>query len=380
MTDETIDYEEELEKESKKEKKGKHHKKMQNMISAIILLAGLFIGSLFVDTAQFFKGNGFSTKNLSKSDIFEANNKTWVAYSEPAVVAQIINDDSCEKCDVSEAVVWLRRVLPTVSTQKIAYDSKEGKQLIDKYQIKTLPAFVFDGDIVKTDFYSQAQVLFEQKDSNYVLKTQELGLPAGKYLALPQMNEGDAVSGSAEAKVKVFIFSDYQCPYCKLLFTTLRTLMTQYKDTVLFDYKHLPLDFHPQAGPAALAAACAQEQGKFWEYSDKLYATQAEWTNTKDTVKFKDYARLMGLNAATFNKCLDDKKYQSKIDADKSEGASFGISGTPALFINDDFQTGAISVDQLKASIEAQLNPGSQNTTQPSNNQPQSTPAPVQGQ
>jgi protein-disulfide isomerase len=379
MTEETTHNEEHRDGE-KKTKKSKYDKKMQNMISAIILLAGLFVGSLFVDTAQFMKGNGFSVKNLSKSDIFEANGKTWVAYSEPAVVVQVINDDSCDKCDVSEALVWLRRVLPTVSTEKVAFDSANGKQLIDKYQIRTLPAFIFDSDIVKTDFYSQAQVLFDPKDTSYILKTQELGLPAGKYLALPQINEGDVISGPVDAKVKVIIYSDFQCPYCKLLFTSLRTLMVQYKDNVLFDYKHLPLDFHPQAAPAALAAECAQEQGKFWEYGDKLYATQAEWTNTKDTAKFKDYARVIGLNATNFNKCLDDKKYQNKIDADKAEATSFGISGTPALFINDDFETGAISTDQLKAAIEAQLNPGSESTSQQPSDQTQS-PAPVgQGQ
>jgi protein-disulfide isomerase len=356
MADETIKNEEKTEESEKTGKKSEQGKKRQNMISAIILLAGLFLGSLFVDVAQFVKGNGFSNRNLMKSDIFQANGKTWVAYSEPAVVVQIINDDSCEKCDVSEALVWLRRVLPTVSTEKVAFDSTQGKQFIDRYQIKTLPAFIFDGNISKTDFYSQAQVLFEQKDANYVLKTQELGLPAGKYLELPRVSDADPVVGPADAKVKVFLYSDFQCPYCKLLYTSLRTVMNQYKDRVLFDYKHLPLDFHPQASPSALAAECALEQGKFWEYADKLYATQAEWSNAKDTVKFKDYARVLGLKTADFNQCLDNKKFQDKIDADKAEAGNFGISGTPALFINDDFQTGAISADQLKTSIETQLN------------------------
>lgn len=342
--------------EEKESQEAGKNKKIQNMISAIILLSGLFIGSLFVDVAQFIQGSGFSRKNLSKSDIFESGGKTWVAYSEPAVVVQVINDDNCEKCDVSEALVWFRRVLPTISTEKIAYDSAQGKQLVEKFQIKTLPSFIFDEDIVKTDFYSQAQVLFEQKDSNYVLKTQELGLPAGKYLALPEIREGDPVLGPKDAKVKVVIFSDYQCPYCKLLFKSLRDMMSQYKDTVLFDYKHLPLEFHPQANNAALASACAQEQGKFWEYSDKLYASQAEWSNTKDAAKFKDYARVLGLKTADFNQCLDDKKFQEKIDADKAEAGNFGISGTPALFINDDFETGALSTDQLKTAIETQLN------------------------
>lgn len=357
MNDELKTIEEEIEQEEEKEQETRQKKKMQNMISAIILLSGLFFGSLFVDIAQFLKRDGFSQKNLSKSDIFEANSKTWVAYSEPAVVVQVINDDSCEKCDVSEALVWFRRVLPTVSTENVAYDSAIGKQLIDKYNVKTLPAFVFDADVSKTDFYSQAKILFEEKNSNFVLKTQELGLPAGKYLALPEINEKDPIFGSKDAKVKVVVFSDYQCPYCKLLFTSLRDTMKQYKDNVVFDYKHLPLDFHPQANNAALASTCAQEQGKFWEYSDKLYASQAEWSNAKDVSgKFKEYARTLGLKSADFNNCLDNKKYQNKIDADKSEASDFGISGTPALFINDDFETGALSADQLKTAIDEQLN------------------------
>jgi hypothetical protein len=191
MEDNLFDFAEDEKKEDKKDWKDKEEvecevckeynyyrdKKVKNLLSAVILLLGLFVGSLFVDVAQLYKGGGFSQKNLSKSDIFEASGKTWVAYGEPAVPAAVINDESCEKCDVSEALVWLRRVLPTVSTQKVAYDSKEGKAIIEKYGIKTLPAFIFDGAITKTDFYTQAKVLFSQKEDQYVMNTQELGLP-----------------------------------------------------------------------------------------------------------------------------------------------------------------------------------------------------------
>lgn len=338
--------------------KKKVDKKIKNMISIIILLAGLFVGSLFVDMGQLMKGGGFSVKNLSQSDIFEANGKTWVAYTEPAVPVTVINDDSCEKCDVSEALVWLRRVLPTVSAQKVAYDSDQGKQLIEKFNIKTLPAFIFSEPVTKTDFYTQAKVLFTPADNQYVFKTQELGMPVGKYLSLPQIDAKDAVFGAKadDSKVKMIVFSDYQCPYCKLLYTSLRGIMKTYQDKVTFVYKHLPLDIHPQAENAALAAECAQEQNKFWEYSDKLYAAQSEWGNAKDTTKFKDYARVLGLNTADFNKCLDGKKYQDQINADKQEATDFGIAGTPAVFINDQFENGAISPDQLKQMIEQELN------------------------
>ena len=332
-------------------------KKMKNLMSATILLFGLFIGSLFVDIAQLVKQSGYSAKNLSKSEIFEANGKTWVAYDDPAVGVKIINDDACEKCDVAEAVVWLRRVLPTVSTEKVAYDSVEGENLIKKFDIKTLPAFVFDGSISNTEFYSQAKVLFSEREGSQVLNTQELGLPAGKYLAIPEINEGDALFGKVDSEAKVFIFSDYQCPYCKVLYTSLRNIMKEYGDRVAFVYKHLPIDeIHPQATNTSLAAACAQEQGKFWEYSDKLYDSQTDWSSTKDLTKFKQYAAALGLKTADFNKCLDDKKYQGKIEAEKQEGTDFGISGTPAIFVGDQFSSGAISADELKSQIENLLN------------------------
>lgn len=334
---------------------GKDDKKIKNLVSAIILLAGLFIGSLFVDVAQLVKGGGYSAKNLNKSDIFEAAGKTWVAYNEPAVGVSVINDDKCEKCDVSEVMVWLRRILPTVSTEKVAYDSNEGKDLIEKYGIKTLPAFIFSDTIAKTDFFNQAKVLFDQKDSSYVLKNQELGLPAGKYLAIPSITPEDTTQGVPEAKVKVVIFSDFQCPYCKVFFKSLRDVMKDYSDRVLFAYKELPLDMHAQANSASLAALCAGEQGKFWEYGDKLYTSQDDWGKAKDTAKFKQYAVAMGLKTQDFNQCLDSKKFQEKIDTNKAEATSFEISGTPAVFVGDQFESGAVTADQLRADLDAQL-------------------------
>ncbi|MCX6762062.1 MAG: thioredoxin domain-containing protein [Candidatus Moranbacteria bacterium] len=347
--------EEDIFKEIEAEEKAEQKKKMQNLISVIILLAGMFVGSLFIDTAQLIQKSGFSAKNLGKSDIFEASGKTWVAYSEPAVTVSVINDSACDKCNVDDVLVWLRRIVPTVSTEKVEYNSDAGKALIDKFGIKTLPAFVFDAAVTKTDFYTQAQTLFDQKDTQYSLRTQDIGIPVGKYLATPGINDGDAVAGAKDARVKVVVFSDFQCPYCKLFHKAMRDAMKNYGDKVAFDYKFLPLESHLQANGAALAANCALEQGKFWEYADKLYADQTVWGAAKDTNKFKEYARTLRLDAAKFNQCLDSKKYQAKIDSDKSEADSFGVSGTPGVFVNDQFQEGAVSYDQLKTAIDGEL-------------------------
>jgi len=331
------------------------NKQMKNLISLVILLAGLLIGSLFVDVSQLVRGSGYSQKNLNKSDIFEADGKTWVAYSEPAVPMSVISDDACEKCDPSEVLVWLRRVMPTISVEKVNADSVRGKELISQFEVKTLPAFIFDPAVEKTELYAQAKSLFAAKDGKDVLNAQLLGLPVGKYLSLPTINADDATFGKNDANVKVVIFSDFQCPYCKTFFPTLRSIMNKYQDKAQFVFKELPLDAHPQATDAALAATCAQDQGKFWEYADKLYGAQAEWGNAKDMTYFKRYAATLRLNTNDFNKCVDDKAHQDRIDAAKAEAESFAVSGTPTIFVNDNVESGAITVDQLSKDIEAQL-------------------------
>lgn len=347
--------EEDIFKEIEAEEEAARKKKTQNLISVIILLLGMFLGSLFIDTAQLFKKSGFSAKNLNQSDIFEASGKTWVAYGEPAVAVQIIGDDSCEKCDVSEILVWLRRIVPTISTQKVDFKSDEGRDLIDKFEIKTLPAFIFNESVIKTDFYTQAEILFDEKYGQFSLRTQDIGIPVGKYITTPKLNDDDALAGIRDAKVKVVVFSDFQCPYCKLFHKALDDAIKNYGDKVAFDYKFLPLEIHSQANSAALAAACALEQGKFWEYADKLYADQTIWGVAKDMNKFKEYARTLKLDNAKFNQCLDSKKYQDKIDNDIKEADGFAISGTPGVFVNDQFQEGAVSYEQLKEAIEKEL-------------------------
>jgi protein-disulfide isomerase len=349
--------EEDIFKEIEVEEQVEQRKKKQNLISAIILLSGMLVGSLFIDISQLVKKSGFSAKKLGQSDIFEASGKTWVAYSDPAVIVSVINDEACEKCNVDEVLVWLRRIVPTIATEKIDYKSDQGRDLIDRFGIKTLPAFVFDSAITKTDFYAQADILFDQKENQLALRTQDIGIPVGKYIETPKINDGDALAGAKDSKVKVVVYSDFQCPYCKIFHKALEDAIKNYGDRVAFDYKFLPLDkIHSQANNAALAAGCALEQEKFWEYANSLYANQTVWGATKDTNKFKEYARTLKLDSAKFNECLDSKKYQEKIDSDKKEADGFAISGTPGVFVNGEFEEGAVSYEQLKTSIEAELN------------------------
>ena len=139
-------------------------KKIKNLISAVILISGLFVGSLFVDVLQMLRGGGFSQKALSSADVFASAGKTWVAYSEPIVKIRVITDDSCEKCKPDEVLIGLKQVMPTLLNEKIDINSAEGKDIAQKNGVKTLPAFVFSKDIEKIEFFSKAEPFLEKKD------------------------------------------------------------------------------------------------------------------------------------------------------------------------------------------------------------------------
>ncbi|OGI16309.1 MAG: hypothetical protein A2Z52_02490 [Candidatus Moranbacteria bacterium RBG_19FT_COMBO_42_6] len=332
-------------------------KKIKNLISLVILLGGLFVGSLFVDVAQLIKGGGFSFGRLPGADVFQSGGKTWVSYTDPVINIKVINDESCEACKPDEALLGLKRILPTMLAQKVDQNSDEGQQLIADFGIKSLPAFIFAKEVDKTDFYQQAAAIFDKKNDQYVLNTAQVGLPVGKYLELPKVTEADIKSGPADAKVTLIEFSDFQCPYCKAFHATIKQALSEYGDKMQFVFKHFPLsNIHPQAMNAALASECANEQGKFLPYADKLFDKQVEWGKTTGTQSFKTYAVQLGMNASQFGTCLDSKKYQDKVNADQAEGQGFGISGTPDIFVNSQFQNGALDYPTLKAMIDQELN------------------------
>jgi len=331
-------------------------KRIKNLISIIILLSGMLLGSLFVDFVQLFRGGGFSQKNLGKIDVFEANGKTWAAFSEPIVNVKVVTDENCEACDPSDILVWSRRVMPTLNAQKVLFDSEEGKKIISENGVKLLPALIFSETVKETDFYDQAQILFTEKNGQLLMNLQELGIEPGKYIQSPEIREEDATFGNADAKVKVVVFSDFQCSYCQAFHKSLREAMKESGDQVFFAMKQLSQEKDSQSEIAVLASFCAQEQGKFWEYADKLYADQAQWVNSGNSQVFKNYASALRLNWKQFSDCLDQKKYQDKINKNIEDALSFGISGTPAIFVNNNFQTGAVGLVELEKAIEEELN------------------------
>jgi protein-disulfide isomerase len=174
-------------------------------------------------------------------------------------------------------------------------------------------------------------------------------------------SKADAVLGSEDAKVTIVEFSDFQCPFCRSFFSgAYAQIKKEYIDTgkARLVFRHYPLAFHSAARPSAIAAECAGEQGKFWQFHDKIFNEQAlkgTGTIAYGVTELKAWAAQIGVDAPKFNSCLDSEKYASKVEKDTADGAKYGVSGTPTLFVNGKIIVGAQPFAQFKALIDAEL-------------------------
>lgn len=157
--------------------------------------------------------------------------------------------------------------------------------------------------------------------------------------------------GPANAPITMIEFSDFQCPFCLTAFPTVQQVLSTYGDRIHFVYRHYPLANHPRARPAAEAAACANEQGKFWAFHDRLFSNQ----QLLEDANLKEHAAQLGMDAAQFAACYDSRKYTADVDADIRAGDEAGVSGTPAFYINGRMLSGAQPFEAFKQIIDEEL-------------------------
>jgi len=163
---------------------------------------------------------------------------------------------------------------------------------------------------------------------------------------------GEPFKGPQKAPVTIVKFEDFQCPFCKQVQPTFNELLSRYDGKVRLVHKDLPLEsLHPQARQAAEAARCAYEQGKFWEYHDKLYAN-APQASADD---LKSYAKEVVLNGDSFDRCFVSRRYKAVVQQDLNEGARLGLTGTPTFFINGREISGNQPLEAFEAIIDEEL-------------------------
>lgn len=162
--------------------------------------------------------------------------------------------------------------------------------------------------------------------------------------------EGDPFLGAADAPVTIIEFGDFHCGYCRRFFNeTLQPLLQAYEGSVRFVYRDYPI-LGPDSVQAALAAGCAFDQGRFWEFHDLIYSDQ-----DLSEAAFLSYAETLELDVDRFSTCLRDAEHQDEIVQDYQAGVNVGVGGTPTFFINGRILVGAQPLNAFIALIEDEL-------------------------
>lgn len=194
--------------------------------------------------------------------------------------------------------------------------------------------------------------------------------PGTRRLVLPEeiveiaVDDRVPFKGPANAPVTILLFEDFQCPYCKKLTGNVETLLEEpeYAAKVRVGFMHFPMhsscndtglnkDMHGFACGAAMAAVCAEKQGRFWEMHDMMFRNNGRLRGNN----IRGYAREVGLDKAAFDACLQDPATLEKVMSDARAGKAGGVRGTPALFIGGRRLVGAQPVESLRAAIDVVL-------------------------
>lgn len=167
------------------------------------------------------------------------------------------------------------------------------------------------------------------------------------------IEDDDPVIGPDNAAITIIEFSDYQCPYCaKWHAEVFGRLREEYPEQVRIIYRDFPLEsIHPEAKPAAAAATCAHEQGKFWEYHDLLINAG----NDLGQETYLAMAREVGLDSPSFQICIEEGRYLGEVQADLEYASGLGVRSTPTFFLNGIPLVGAQPYEIFQQVIEKEL-------------------------
>lgn len=172
-----------------------------------------------------------------------------------------------------------------------------------------------------------------------------VSLAVGTPVILPT----DPTLGPADARVTLVSFEDFACPFCAILSPRLVQVAREFPSDVRLVWKDFPIiEQHPSAQSAAEAARCADEQGKFWEYHEKLY----EDVFTLNRARYVAVAESLGLQMTTFESCIDSRKTAKLVSDSLNHALNISLDGAPFVFLNGKEFTNVVTYEQIKAAVE----------------------------
>jgi protein-disulfide isomerase len=296
-----------------------------------------------------FDGKDITVAELEKSspEIFDARLRVY--QSQKRAVEEYVRNQVLEGLAKKANLSMDEFMKKEVETAKKKVDAKKVEEFLKKNNV---------ADISKVPDHIKDQV-------RGLLHVQGLVASATKsnkveiYLERPQApelaikTEGEASMGPKDAKVTVFEFSDFQCPFCARGKERVTELKKIYGNKIRVVFKHFPLPMHPEARPASEASMCINEQSsdKFWKFHDGLFEKQDKMA----TADLKELAKKVGADMKKFEECFEGKKYAAHIEASIEEARKFGVDSTPTFFVNSQPIRGARDIAEFREIIDEAL-------------------------
>ena len=236
--------------------------------------------------------------------------------------------------------------LPEVSDEELQYVYNQNRQQIGR----PLEEIATD---LRRQIANQKMARNIELEGNRLLREADWDLTVPAYRVAIE-TEGHATLGPDSAPVELVVFSCFECPFCRRFDASVNRLREDeaLAGQVRLVFRHFPLrNMHPMAQKAHEASVCAEDQGKFWEYHDALWAD--------DNISLdglEQHARLVGLDTEEFAQCLNSGSSYERVQTDLEAALALGQTGTPAVFVNGRYIGGAVSFEQLTAEIEREIN------------------------
>ena len=236
----------------------------------------------------------------------------------------------------------------TKANDEIGKGAKAGPELMEKLTRVNNPAL---GDnMIKWVFKGEAPPA-NAAPAQAADGGQKQAPPDDKQVWKVVLRGDEPVKGKPDAPITIVEYTDFQCPFCSKVIPAIDDTLKAYPDKVKLVFKNYPLSFHQNAMPAAEAAQCAKEQGKFWEVEEKYFANQGEL----DATGLAKHAKDAGVNMAKFDECLKAHKYKSAVEADMAAAEKIQVTGTPSVFVQGRKMVAGRAPEDFKRVVDEEL-------------------------
>jgi protein-disulfide isomerase len=340
----------------------------------IVVAAGLFLGGLPVLSAQpAFKMNG---KTVTVDDLYQQKQGKFYELEQKKyeLIENLARQAYLE--EFWEGLAEKQKTTPGKARQKYLEkhanvkdseiadamgkfkDHPRLKELSDKEKKKQISDYLSSvktrdvvENVVQDAINAKKLVIMYPKPQEPLYNLELTSDDPVKYGPDPQDTKPSGCSGD-NCPITVVEYSEFQCPFCERVLPTVQRLLKEYEGKVRWAVRDFPLGFHDRAKPAAVAAHCAKDQGKFWAMYEELFNNQRNLAD-KD---LKSYAKNIGLDTEKFAECFSNPGPQlAKIEENYRSGEELGVTGTPAFFINGRRVSGALPYEEFKRIFEEEL-------------------------